>query len=156
MHAFPRIKGYQALAGAHTIPPEIIKHLMEMPDPVESLSDYAMSKSYLKDTPSLQTKRLGFANRFLANEVWRRATTYTYSFISFFFYLLAFTPLFLGSLSQIPIPTAGYLSIVTFPFGIYWTIVFVREGVQLKKATRLIKAQNEAPNNPLPEDDMSC
>jgi len=156
MHAFPRIKGYQAIAGAHTITPDIIKHLMDLPDPVESLSDYAMSKGYLKDTPALQRRRLDFASKLLSTERRRRITSFLYTCIALFFYLLAFAPAFFGTLNMLPITTAGYLSIVTFPFGFYWTMVFVREGVQLKKAIRLIKTQNEAPNNPLPEDDTSC
>ena len=143
MHQFPRLKGYQAIAGIHTLPPAIIKHLMDFADPVDALNDYSFSKSYLKDTPSLNRRRLNFASRFLSTEkkqiIWR----WTFFAGSLAFYIFAFTPLFFATLELMSVRDAGYISILTFPIGIFLTVALLRESIQIRRAMHLIKNQNK-------------
>jgi hypothetical protein len=142
MHQFPRIKGYQAIAGIH-LPPEIIQHLMDFPDPVVALSDYAVSRGYLKDTPSLKRRRLDFDRSLFSTEArrifWRR----TFSALALFYYIFAFIPLFFGTLELISLRLAALLSLFTVPLGIFLTAIFVREAFQLRHAMRLVKTQND-------------
>lgn len=143
MHQFPRIKGYQAIAGIHTLPPAIIQHLMDFPDPVVALNDYAVSRGYLKDTPSLKGRRLDFERSFFSTEARRIFWRQIFSSLALIFYIFAFTPLFFGTMELISLRLAALLSIFTVPLGFFLTFIFVREAFQLRHAMRLVKTQND-------------
>lgn len=142
MHQFPRLKGYQAIAGIHTLPPQIIRHLMDFPDPVEALSNYSFSKGYIKDIPLLKRRRLIFSSRFLSTERRQKFWRYAFSGGALLSYIFTFAPLFFGTLELISLTLAGYLSIVTFPLGLFLTFTLLRESIQIKRAMHLIETQN--------------
>jgi hypothetical protein len=143
MHRFPRIKGYQAIAGIHTLPPAIIQHLMDFPDPVVALSDYAFSRGYLKDTPSLKRRRLDFERSLFSTEARQLFWSRAFTFIAIFSYSCAFAPLFFGTMQQISLQLAALFSILTVPLGLFLSVTFTREAFQLRHAARLVKTQND-------------
>lgn len=143
MHQFPRIKGYQAIAGIHTLPPAIIQHLMDFPDPVIALGDYAFSRGYLKDTPPLKRRRLAFERLLFSTEARQLFWIRTFTFLAISSYSCAFAPLLFGTMQQITLQFAALFSIFTVPLGLFLSFIFTREAFQLRHAMRLVKTQND-------------
>ena len=134
MHRFPRMKGYQAIAGIHTLPPAIIQHLMDFPDPVIALSDYAVSKGYLKDIPTLNRRRLDFKRPMFSTEARRNFWHRAFTFLGISFYTFACAPLLFGAMEKISFQLVALFSILTVPSGVILTVIFVREAFQLRHA----------------------
>lgn len=143
MHAFARKKGFQAIGRNQALPPSVIEHLMTLRDPVAALSDYECSRSYLKNSDELGPRQLEFASKFLfATERRRNAVSAVYLLCAIIFYLTAFAPWILFTLKKISFALTINAMIVFFPIGIMATVVLLREFVQLRRAMRLVKAQN--------------
>lgn len=143
MHQFPRIKGYQAIAGIHTLPPAIIQYLMDFPDPVVALTDYGFSRGYLKDTPLLKRRRLDFERSWFSTEARQHFWSRTFTILAIFSYSCAFAPLLLGTMQQITVQFAALFSILTVPLGLFLSFILTREAFQLRHAMRLVKTQND-------------
>ena len=143
MHAFPRKKVFQAIGRDQNLPPSVIEHLMTLRDPVTALSDYEFSRSYLKNSDELGRRQLDFASKvFFATETRRNTISAAYLFLALVFYLFAFSPWLLLSAGKISTTLALNLLIISLPIGISATVVFLREVMQLRRAMRLVKAQN--------------
>jgi hypothetical protein len=144
MHAFARKKGFQAIGQNQTLPPSVIEHLMTFRDPVTALSDYEFSRAYLKHSEESGPSQLSFASSFLlSTEKRRNILTAAYVSCAVLFYILAFTPWFLLTIGKISVSTGVNALIVSLPIGLSVTILTAREAVQLRRAMRLIKAQND-------------
>ena len=143
MHPFARKKGFQAIGRNQDLPPSVIEHLMTLRDPVTALSDYESSRGYLKNSETFGRRQLGFASATLfATEKRRNIISATYLACAITFYLLSFTPWFLLTIGKISTPLAINASIVFSPVGMMISVGAVREFLQLRRAMRLVKAQN--------------
>lgn len=144
MHPFARKKGFQAIGRNQDLPPSVIEHLMTLRDPVAALSDYESSRGYLKNTEVLGKAKLNFAsNLFFATETRRNWISRTYAACAIIFYLFAFTPWILLTLGKIPVSLAVNASVAFSPIGLAVSIGAAREFLQLRRAMRLVKMQNQ-------------
>jgi len=143
MHAFARQKGFQAIAGDSSIPPSIIQHLMSFVDPVTALQDYAIGQSYLKHSPDLQQRQLGFGGPFLVTH--ERRKLWFIGMVTGFMssYFIAVAPYFLWLLRIISASTAIGWSVITVPTFLYSAFMFAKEARQIRAAMRLVKVQND-------------
>lgn len=116
---------------------------MDFPDPVVALRDYAVSKSYLKDSPSLRRRRLGFERSLLSTEARQNFWQGAFTFFGLLAYGFACGPLILTATQQLSPQFAALLSVLTVPLGGYLTAICVQESSQLRHAMRLVKAQND-------------
>ena len=143
MHPFARKKGFQAIGRKQDLPPSVIEHLMTLRDPVMALNDYEFSQSYLMHSEELGPRQLTFASKVLfLTEKRRNAMSLFYIACALASYLVAFTPWFLLTIGTISVPVAINSLIILFPVGITITVISMREFVQLRRAIRLVKAQN--------------
>jgi hypothetical protein len=143
MHPFARKKGFQAIGRNQDLPPSVIEHLMTLRDPVSALSDYEFSRGYLKSSEVPGRRQLSFASTLLfSTEKRRKVMSAIYFSCAVLFYLLAFSPWFLFAFGKISAPVAINLAILCFPTGITVTWCVLREFVQLRRAMRLVAAQN--------------
>lgn len=141
MHKYVRHKGYQAILGSKSLPSDVIEYLMRTSDPVRSINDYVIAKSYLRPEFSNNKLHLEFESKYkFSTPQRRRFWTFLYCIISASLYLFAFSPLFFWNLRIINSSFAFTLSLYTVPLGIGGTMLFTREFVRLVKAIRLIKA----------------
>jgi hypothetical protein len=143
MHQFARKKGFQAIGRNQDLPPSVVEHLMAFHDPVTALSDYESSRAYLKNSDAFVRRRLEFAGSVLfATEKRRNVMSFAYFACAVIFYLLAFAPWFLFTVRTISAPLAINASILTLPSGITVAVCCMREFLQLRRAIRLVRAQN--------------
>lgn len=143
MHPFARKKGFQAIGGNQDLPPSVIEHLMTFHDPVTSLGDYEASRGYLKNSEALGPRQLYFASTLLCStEKRRNILSAAYLSCAIAFYFLAFAPWLLLTIGKISTSIAINSTIVFFPIGITVTVLAAREFIQLRRAMRLVKAQN--------------
>ncbi|MET3134300.1 hypothetical protein AAKU55_004595 [Oxalobacteraceae bacterium GrIS 1.11] len=143
MHSFARKKGFQAIGRNQDLPPSVIEHLMTLRDPVTALSDYESSRGYLKNSEVLGRRQLDFASAVLfSTEKRRNIISVTYFICAIMFYLLAFTPWLLFSIGNISVSFAIKASIVFSPVGLTIAVFTFREFLQLRRAIRLVKTQN--------------
>lgn len=144
MHKYARHKGYQAIIGSRSFPTEVVEYLMHTTDPVRSVNDYRISRSYLDHKNFEGRLKLKFGSDFRFSKAYRRKFWLIfYAVTSILFYLFAFLPFFYFSLKVIPSSIAFSLSVFTFPVGIYGTFVFAFEYVQLHIATTLLHRLDE-------------
>jgi len=144
MHLFARKKGFQAIGRSQYLPPAIIEHLMNFRDPVTALEDYEISKGYLQKIESAGLLQLSFDRTFLwSTEKRRKLIGTAYLTCAIIFYFLAFTPWFFLTIGKISVPVAINLTVVSMPIGITVTVIAAREFMQLRRAIRLIHAQNQ-------------
>lgn len=143
MHPFARKKGFQAIGRVGDLPPSVVEHLMSFHDPVTALGDYEASRTYLQNSEELGLRRLSFENFWLwRSETRRKILSRVYLIVAIVFYFVAFGPWLLFTVRQISAQVAIYATVVLFPIGIAVTVIAVREFIQLRRAMRLIRAQN--------------
>jgi len=139
MHKYVRHKGYQAVLGSKSVESEIIEYLMRTKDPVNFLRYYGISRSYLKHELIEGKLQLNFESRFRFSTPERRKFwLFSYALISIFFYLAAFSPIFLWTFKAITSSVALSLGFFTFPLGLIGTFVFSLEFVRLALARKLL------------------
>jgi hypothetical protein len=139
MHKYVRHKGYQAVLGNKSVESEVIEYLMRTKEPVNFLRYYGISRSYLKHEFIDGKLQLKFESRFRFSTPERRKLWLIfYAVISLFFYLAAFSPIFLWTFKTITSSVALGLGFFTFPLGLIGTFVFSLEFVRLALARKLL------------------
>ncbi|MGK5080842.1 hypothetical protein [Janthinobacterium sp. HLX7-2] len=143
MHAYARKKGFQAIGRNQDLPPNVIEHLMDLRDPVGALQDYESSRAYLKHTAGRGKRQLDFASTIFSTDRRREFISTLYILGAIFSYIVAFTPWFLKTIEKISTPVAISASAVFSPIGIFFAVILLREFLQLRRAMRLVKMQNQ-------------
>lgn len=147
MHAFARQKGFQAIAGSSRIKPSVVQHLMSFIDPVSSLQDYSIGKSFLTYSPANTQQQFDFTGWTVATP--RRRKLFLWMLFGFFLvsYMMAASPYFLWSLALLPASKALALALFTVPVFGYFALISLFTSRQLNAAKRLIEAQNDLLNH---------
>jgi hypothetical protein len=142
MHPFAKSKGLLAIAQRSDLKPEVIEHLMTYKDPLTALNYYESSLGYLKWSETGQDK-LSFASKILSSRKRRQITRSALALGALLSYCLAVSTWIMWTFRLISTPLTIQLSVILFPLGIALAVIFIRQFVQLSRASRLIEGPNE-------------
>jgi hypothetical protein len=144
LHKFVRHKGYQAMLGDQSLNSEVIEYLIKTLNPVLSLEDYVISKSYLKHSRGVENFKLEFESDFLFSTPHRRNFFLCLYFTGFSFsYFFATFPLFTLIFQDVPLIVALLYFAFTLPVGLTAMVFSIREFDRLRRAGRLLARLDE-------------
>ncbi|MBO9515442.1 MAG: hypothetical protein J7549_15105 [Variovorax sp.] len=148
MHPFLREKGYQALAGDHSLAAGEVAYLLTLKGSPQALKDYVLGRPYLEylttATGSKIRLRPKYAGEF--DRRWRKTLYFSLFLISYF---LSFAPVVLRALGLIGLGQVLPLLVVSASVFLTFAVFAVKEHIRISRAEILAQGQTRIVNESL-------